>query len=100
MTRVERLESKGWEIWAHDKDDHFDAETIVAMDSNGNVSLLYFYERGDGIRYIDQYFESSLVESPEDLEVLNQSPESFIETFDTGHGVPDWTGPENKWWKE
>ena len=99
MTRTERLEERGWKILASDRDDHFDAETFVAMNSCGYVSVLYFYETGDGERYVDQYFESSLVDSSEDLEVLNESPELFLEIFYTGKGDPDWSGLENTWWK-
>ncbi len=98
MTRAEMLESKGWEIWASDRDERFDSETFVAMDTHGNVSVLYFYENGDGVRCVDEYLENSIVETPEDLEVLNQSPESFLETFNLD-GAPDWYGPENKWWE-
>jgi len=99
MDRTKMLEEKGWEIWASDRDERIDSETFVAMNTNGSVSLLYFYENGDGVRCVDQYFESSLIDSIEDLEVLNQMPESFLKNFDVDHSVPDWYGPEDKWWK-
>lgn len=99
MTRTERLEEKGWEVWATDRDKHFDCETVVAMDAHGSVSLLYFYETGDGERYVDQYFENSLVDSPEDLEAINEAPETFLEDFNVVNGAPDWSGLESTWWK-
>ena len=96
MKREERLVKKGWEIWASTRDEEIGDETFIAMDPHGFISVLHFYENGDGERFVDQYLEGSLAE---DIEVINESPESYLERFDVINGAPDWYGPEHKWWK-
>lgn len=96
MTREERLMEKGWEILAYHGDESVGDESFIALDPHGFISIVYFYENGDGERCVDQYFENT-------LEVIESSYEDsdngFFKGFDFVNGAPDWYGLEKDWWE-